>query len=479
MPRHALLVVPPLVKYAAGPLLGPAMLAAAARRSGHEATTLDLNIRYLHERLVRRDRGAESSFVGDHDKPVEALRSIQAGFDQDLARHLPIAEAVAGMDPRLTLTVPFEAVHEAAVSMARGPEGTWIRSHLSRQARPDLLGISVLYSGQVVWGLAVSIIGRALWPGVPVVWGGAHVSALRDVITRDARFGRFIDGFVFGYAERTFAALLDAIEAGAPWPAAVARAGGGPVARSEDDPDLVPEFTDLERYDEPRLNLPIQTSRGCSYGQCAFCTYPRIEGAYRPGALAGLDAVARLAERRGGVVSLKDSLVDPDRLLDVGAVVNGRVPWSACTKLSRQLAGRLQRLARLGLDTLELGAETMHPEAQRLLRKVQPLEVLRETLDAARDAGIGVIINLLFGLPHVDPLEEAEWEARVVEELAARPGIRAITERNRFQLERLAPMAIDPAGAGLRIRGTWPWASVLGWEALSRPSRACAVGGRS
>ncbi len=478
MARHALLVVPQLIKYAAGSLLGPAMLAAAARRRGHETTTLDLNIRYLDERLVRHSRGARSSFVGDHDKPVEALRAIQAGFDLDLARHLPVAEAVAGMDPRLTLTVPFEAVHEAARSMARGAQGAWIRANLGRQARPDLLGISVLYSGQVVWGLAASIVGRALWPGIPIVWGGAHVTALRDVIPHDPRFGRYIDGFVFGYAERTFAELLDAIDGRTQWPLAVARAGCGQVPRPEDDPDLVPEFTDLGLYGEPRLNLPIQTSRGCSYGQCSFCTYPRIEGAYRPGALAGLDAVARLAERHGGVVSLKDSLVNPDRLLEVGAVVGGRVPWSACTKLNRQLASRLPRLARLGLDTLELGAETMHPGAQRLLRKIQPLDVLRETLDAAWDSGVGLVINLLYGLPHIDPREEAEWEARILAELQARPGLRTVIERNRFQLERLAPMACDPAGAGLRIRGAWPWASVLQWEAISMTACASAAGGR-
>lgn len=479
MSRHALLVVPPLIKYAAGPLLGPAMLAAAARRRGHEATTLDLNIRYLDERLVRRGRGATPSFVGDHDKPVEALRAIQADFDLDLARHLPVAEAVAGMDPRLTLTVPFEAVHEAALSMARGPEGAWIRANLCRQARPDLLGLSVLYSGQVVWGLAASIIGRTLWPGVPVVWGGPHVTALRDVILRDRRFGRFIDGFVFGSAERTFTALLDAIGAGAPWPMAVARAGCGRVPPSEDEQDLVPEFTDLERYGEPRLNLPIQTSRGCSYGACSFCTYPSVEGAHRPGALAGLLAVVRLAEARGAVVSLKDSLVDPDRLLEVGALVDGRAPWSACTKLDRRLPGRIPRLARLGLDTIELGAETLHPGAQRLLRKIQPLDLLRDTLDAAWEADMGVILNLLFGLPHVDPLEEAEWESRIVAELAARPGLRAVTERNRFQLERLAPMAREPAGAGLRILRSWPWASVLEWEAVSVARRSSVAGGRS
>lgn len=42
---------PPLVKYAAGPLLGPAMLAGAAERAGHSVALVDLNARWIERDL--------------------------------------------------------------------------------------------------------------------------------------------------------------------------------------------------------------------------------------------------------------------------------------------------------------------------------------------------------------------------------------------------------------------------------------------
>lgn len=483
-PRHdsrhaqltALVVVPPLLKYAAGPLLGPAQLRGAAEAAGHAAPTLDLNIRYLASRLDRVP--GTSSFVGDHDKQIDALRRVQARFVEELSEVLPVAEAVPGTDPRLTLTAPFEAVLQAGEALARGHHGRWIRDQLRAVSRPDLLGLSVLYAGQVIWALAVSIVGRELWPGVPVVWGGAHVTALRDVIPRDQRFARVADGYVFGQAERTFSALLDAIADGSPWPDAVVRGGAGRAVRAEDDPAVAPAFTDLERYGDPRLNLPVQASRGCAYGRCAFCTYPSIEGRYRPGPLGSVEPVIRLAEAHSAVVSVKDSLATVDRLVSLAELVRGRVRWSACTKLDPRLPALLHSLAAQGLDTIELGVETMHPGAQRYLGKPQSMDLLRRTFDAASSAGVGVVINLLHGIPHVDPGEEALWEEHVMEAMRLVPGLRAVAERNRFQLERLAPLARAPGAHGLSITGEWPWASVLAWEAVSVPHRVAVAGGR-
>ena len=85
--------------------------------------------------------------------------------------------------------------------------------------RPDIIGLSVMFSGQVIAGLAITLIAQQVWPGVAVVWGGAHVTALADRIANDAMYGKWVDGFVAGYAERTWVDLLDAVAIkGAAWP---------------------------------------------------------------------------------------------------------------------------------------------------------------------------------------------------------------------------------------------------------------------
>lgn len=463
---RALLIVPPLLKYSAGPLLGPALLVAAARAGGHEADALDLSIRWIRAHLPPGIEAPASPVVGDHDKPGTLLSNLQRDvFAPMLREHLTDVDRLEGADPHLTLTCSHNAVKAAAVSLAASSVGTWIRKEFEARPRPDVLGVSVLFSGQVLLGLAISIVARDLWPGVRVVWGGSHVTALQERIVNDARFGRFVDAFVFGYAERTFVELLDAVARGDALPPGCVQAGSGMACRALDDPAHAPVFQDLSLYGLPRLTLPAQASRGCSYGRCEFCTYPTIEGDYRRLEDAVVEPVVVLAAAHGANVAFKDSLLVSKRLASLAESIAGRVRWSGCTKLNASLnAKALQHLANGGCDTLEVGLETIDPEQQRRIEKKQSKELFLRTLDAAADAGVGLVVNYITGFPGQDPGAAAEELGWVREEIARRSGLRAVVEHNEFQLERLSPMAQRADAWGLEVTAEWPWASVLGWR---------------
>lgn len=313
---RALIIVPSLLKYSAGPLLGPALLVAAARAVGHDADTLDLSIRWLRERIPSDVFQADSVVVGDHDKPGVLLSEIQRNaFTPMLRTFLTDFETLDGADPHLSMTCSHDAVDIAVQRMIESPMGDWIREQLESAPEPDVFGVSVLFSGQVLLGLVTSAIAKTLWPMVHVVWGGAQVTALQDRIAEDMRYGRWVDSFVFGYAERTFVDLLDAVALGNPFPKECVRAGGRAVPRALDDATHAPIFQDLDRYGLPRLTLPAQASRGCSYGRCEFCTYPTIEGAYRPLAQSVVEPVVAEATMRGANVAFKDSLIVAKRLI--------------------------------------------------------------------------------------------------------------------------------------------------------------------
>lgn len=194
---RALLVVPPLLKYAAGPLLGPAMLAGAAHDAGHEVAVVDLNIAYLRERMVVKEAGT-SAFGGDHDKPAGNLADIDRAFVGRLGDLLPVPDDDDLLDHVGAGAFGHEAIVRVARTLAATAEGLWIEKRLGEQERPDLVGVSVLFGGQVYWALAASLVAKRLWPDVPVVWGGAHVTAISESISTDARFGRHVDGFVMG-----------------------------------------------------------------------------------------------------------------------------------------------------------------------------------------------------------------------------------------------------------------------------------------
>ncbi len=86
---RALVIVPPFLKYVAGPLLGPALLTAAGREAGHEVQVLDLDIRWIRDQLGWPRKSERGRWVGDHDKPTPELRRLQGRFSAMLLRHLP------------------------------------------------------------------------------------------------------------------------------------------------------------------------------------------------------------------------------------------------------------------------------------------------------------------------------------------------------------------------------------------------------
>ena len=463
---HALLIVPPFLKYAAGPLLGPAQLAAAGRTAGHDVIVLDLNIALIRSRLPADLSVTPTGFAGDHDKPRDLLRRTQRSVVADI-REVggEVPPSILGEDPVLSLTLSHYEVHLLVKVLVASTVGEFVRSQLRQVVRPDLVGVSVLFSGQVLWGLVVSEVARELWDGVPVVWGGTHVTALKPWIERDHAYGAKVDGFVFGYAEQTWVDLLDAVGAGRPWPSEVGKAGEGPVPDAVPGDDTAPVFDDLDAYGLPRLTLPAQTGRGCFYGRCAYCTYPAVEGKARHVSLEALEAVVQEAERLGAVVALKDSLLIPDRLVEVADLIAGRVEWGGCTKLHRRLdEDLLAKLAASGCSTLEVGVETLSPTAQRLVEKKQALPLLEQVIEAAAATGIGLVVNYITGFPGEDLRGELLLLDHV-KHLIDRPDLRARVEHNTFQLERLAPMARNPGRYGVRVLASWPWASVLAWEA--------------
>jgi hypothetical protein len=469
---RALVIAPPILKYAAGPLLGPAQLAGAGRAAGHEVEVLDLNIHLLRDRLPDELSGPPSTFMGDHDKPRVELRQIQRAVVEEILKlGGEVPASVLGEDPILSLTLSHLEVTLLGRAMAAGSQGAFARAHLEGLNRPDVVGVSVLYSGQVLWGLAISAVVRELWPGVPIVWGGPHVTALKPWVERDHAYGALVDGFAFGYAERTWVELLDAIADDRAWPAAVGRAGSGSIPNATPDDGVVPRFQSLDLYGIPRLTLPAQTWRGCPYGRCTYCTYPAVEGSSRELPLEVLEEVIREAAARGAVVSIKDSLLTPKRLREIAELIDGRVPWSGCTKLHKKLDREfLAMLAELGCKTLEIGVETLSDTAQQLVSKKQSLALLEQVLDAATEAGIALVVNYITGFPGED-LQAELLLLEHVRNLLDRPDLDARIEHNTFQLERLAPMGRQPGRYGIRILGSWPWASVLAWEPMEVCSR--------
>lgn len=461
----ALLVIPPMVKYDLGPLAGPAYLHGAARAAGHELNVLDLNALWIRSQLPSTD-GADAhvgSIVGDHAQTRRGLRTLQDYWFDLLSDQLDFA-TISGCrspDDLSAMRLTHGQARVAAETLAHSVLGDLWRRHAPSR-RPDFVGFSVMCSQQVVTALALSLAARKQWSDVPVIWGGAHVTALAPEIALDERYGWAADGFVAGYAEATFIQMLT----GRPLLAKGVFTAGGGFQGKAIEAHSTPYFAGLSQYRHLPLTLPCQTSRGCAYGRCSFCTYPAVEGRYRELDLEALDFVVREARQHGAVLSLKDAFVTPHRLVEVGDRIAGRCHWSASTRLTPELDRELlHRLADQGLRTLELGVESLDAQTLESMSKHQSTELVRAVLEAASGAQVHLVLNVMFGFPG-QSLEGALSERdQFTDQLPGEfPNTLLSVESNLLQVQRRAPLGRTPKRFGIGTRTRWPWSSIIDWN---------------
>ena len=555
---RAFLVVPPFLKYIAGPLLGPHLLQSAAHRHGHECRILDLNARWIRSQEPLKTGKAQSvlanklpyiswtgqnshflyrgQFVGDHDKPmmISSMSNFHQGttaltdttsflshlehqfITQQILPNLPFpscdgrkqghSQAVGADNSELLNRVRFcffdhDDIQTAAKNIIETSSpsgepptlGPWIEQQLIHDGEvigdgvrcepPELVGLSILHAGQVIPSVTIAMIARKLWPKALIVFGGPHMSGLgSDTLRQDLLHRRYAaDVFVTGHAEQTFVELLDQLELrkkSSPFDTNVilnemsnelakvfeGRRLAAPVAPRFDDAALM-------LYDHP-VTLPAQSTLGCAYGRCTFCTYPAVEPTpiKLPLDIAVTSVVDQALQRNDGTrLCIKDSLVTPLRLEHIATkCVKGRVSWSACTKLHAKLVNKdflHNTLSRKGgLRTLEVGLESLHPETQRRIDKIQSQSLFENFVRVvAQDApDLSLVVNYMTGFPW--DCEESDAKLHWVQDfMTSQLGNRGCVEHNTFELERLSPMAKNPAKYDIdcsKLR-MWPWATVV------------------
>jgi oxygen-independent coproporphyrinogen-3 oxidase len=64
----------------------------------------------------------------------------------------------------------------------------------------------------------------------------------------------------------------------------------------------------------------------------------------------------------------------------------------------------LETLRRLRFNRLSMGIQDFHPDVQKAINRIQPFEMTRDLIGAARDLGFdSVNVDLIYGLPHQTP----------------------------------------------------------------------------
>ena len=308
--------------------------------------------------------------------------------------------------------------HQVTVIDCLGPDAKGNDDTITRilHADPELLGFSTTTSAFLdAWQLTKSL--KTLRPGLSVVFGGVHVSAIGGDLLK--RFPE-IDFLVMGEGEVTLAELAagknpEAING------LIYRGPDGPVTNPAREPiadldslpfpayDQLPGFPDL--YELPlfsSINAPgatMITSRGCPY-QCSYCDRSVFKRGYRFNSAAYIYEHMAWLRKRFNVrhLNIYDDLftLHRERIEELcGKLITKPLGqhFNCAVRVGYADDQLLRLLKKAGCLMVSLGIESGDPKLLEVHKPGVYLDEVRRTVARIQEHGLRAKGLFMMGLP--------------------------------------------------------------------------------
>jgi anaerobic magnesium-protoporphyrin IX monomethyl ester cyclase len=288
-----------------------------------------------------------------------------------------------------------------------------------------VVGITALFTHE--WPAIVQLVAaiKRRLPHVPVVLGGEHVTSMPELclLTSEA------DYVVLGEGEETIVELVEALDAGMPHAELL-----GIGYRDGDDVTINPRrertvaiddiarpawhLIDLDTYHahrwmggmwSHRKSVPILATRGCPY-QCTYCSAPNmwtprwiprdpklvvdeIEHYYRDFGARNFPFQDLTA------IIQRQWIIDfCTELLERGLDITWQMPTGTRSEaIDAEVAGLLKRT---GMISMAYAPESGSEETRKLIKKKMKTDRMLESMRAAVEADLNVMVFMVIGFPH-------------------------------------------------------------------------------
>jgi hypothetical protein len=302
--------------------------------------------------------------------------------------------------------------------------------------QPDVVGFTVL-TPNFSWCQSYARQIRERVPGVTIVGGGYHVSAA----AKDVLDTKLFDYCFRGEAEDAFVEFCNSLEDGEvdldiPNLAYLDDEGGyheNPLRPYEPDTDVF-DFPDKDLFHG--LGSPfdagtlIHFNRGCPWG-CTFCGNNKYRKMYFPDRkdymytrdfLRMRSVDHALAEMRWlkenydpGLLRVNDDdmCADEEWLKEFADRMTDaeRIPYK-CFVIPNNVNERtVEYLKRSGCEQIQMGVQSLTYKTRRMIGRPNTDEQIAKAVDLIREAGIGLYVDQIFGMPW-----EGEEDAKKTEQ---------------------------------------------------------------
>ena len=330
--------------------------------------------------------------------------------------------------------------------------------------RPDILGISITSTAQLIPGLTLARLVKEADRGIHVAIGGSVFTELIDNLLKgvDAFFS-FVDSFVVFEGEHALLELANQVSGRRDFSKVsnLIYRENGTVKLNEpfyvEDASSLPtpdyDGLPLSLYHSPRRVLPVQTSRGCYWGKCTFCNLHYDHKHFRPKTDLVVRDIQTLKERYDtNFFFFADECIPVSTLKRLVKELPGLgIKWIAGVRFEEGLSRDLIRDMRAaGCLKLVFGLESYSQRVLDLMKKGTRQDVIKRVLEGCLDEGVAAHVYTIVGFP-TETVEEAFEAVNFIlnnERLVSSPGFSFLPCL--FEMEKHSPVTEDPASFGIR-----------------------------
>jgi anaerobic magnesium-protoporphyrin IX monomethyl ester cyclase len=332
--------------------------------------------------------------------------------------------------------------------------------------RPDLIGVSITATSQIIPGLTLCRLIKQANPDVHLTIGGSIFTRLVDNLRRCPSLFDLTDDFIVFEGETALLELVNQLSGKRDMskvPNLIYRQSGKIMVNqpfySENINELpAPNYDGfpLDRYLAPETVLPVQFSRGCYYKDCAFCALTLDHQNFRqkdPGKT--VDDLQMLSEKyqtpyfffTDECLALSPTKRLCQQLLDRQLNLQWTCEMRFEKNLSREL---LTQMRNVGCLKIVFGLESFNQRIMDFMKKGIKQDSVRRITEDCLDLGIAIHCYIIVGFPTELEEEALETMNFIVENGRLNSSYGFSCQPCLFDLEKEAPIMSDPGGYGIR-----------------------------